>query len=172
MAQRAEHQIQVVEVLGSMLTAVKFCCWNFFRHDEASDADIDIVANFCLFLKNLLWQHNANKKLVIGRPGTCCKISSQTLLCSRQFYKEFRRILCSGKSDWNISEESSINVVCPLLHLWIHHQNKEQGTNTASSIQYIFQFWIKFNFCHLITNRKNIQMVDVLFPDLSFHLSV
>ena len=37
MAQRAEHQIQTVEVPGSMLTWVTFCCWIFFSR-KACDA--------------------------------------------------------------------------------------------------------------------------------------
>ena len=29
-AQRGEHQIQMAEIPGSVLTGVIFCCWNFF----------------------------------------------------------------------------------------------------------------------------------------------
>ena len=47
MAQRAEHQIQVAEVQGSMLTRVTFCCWLFlFSQGKASDANIAIIVNF------------------------------------------------------------------------------------------------------------------------------
>ena len=41
MAQIAEYQAQMAEVLGLMLTGVKFCCWIFlFSHSKASDANI------------------------------------------------------------------------------------------------------------------------------------
>ena len=53
MAQRAEYQIQVAEVLGSMLTGVTFCCWIFCFHiSEASDANIGHYCQFCVFVKN------------------------------------------------------------------------------------------------------------------------
>ena len=48
MAQRGEHQIQMAEALGSMLTRVIFCCW-IFCFQKSSDANIAIIANFvCL----------------------------------------------------------------------------------------------------------------------------
>ena len=47
MAQRAERQIQVAEVLGSMPSGVKFYCWIFlFSRSKAFDANNAIIANF------------------------------------------------------------------------------------------------------------------------------
>ena len=49
MAQRAEHQIQMAEILGSMLTGVTFCCSIIFGF-KSFDANIAIIANFvCLW---------------------------------------------------------------------------------------------------------------------------
>ena len=42
-AQRGEHQIQVVEVPGPILTGVTFCFWIFlFSRSKVSDANIAI----------------------------------------------------------------------------------------------------------------------------------
>ena len=50
MAQRAKCQIQMAEVLGSVLTGVTFCCTIFlFSPSKASDANItNIVIFVCL----------------------------------------------------------------------------------------------------------------------------
>ena len=53
MAQKAEHRIQMAEVLVSMLTGVTFCCWMFlFSCSKASDLNNAINYQFCVFLKN------------------------------------------------------------------------------------------------------------------------
>ena len=47
MAQIAEHQIQVSEVLGSILNGVTFYCWIvLFSRGKESHANIAINANF------------------------------------------------------------------------------------------------------------------------------
>ena len=50
MTQKAECQIRMGEVLGSMLTGITFWCWiPLFLHSKVSDTNIVIIANFmCL----------------------------------------------------------------------------------------------------------------------------
>ena len=51
MVQREEHQIQMVEVPGSILTSVTFYCWIILFSRSTCDANI---ANFRYFVKNLI----------------------------------------------------------------------------------------------------------------------
>ena len=50
MAQRAEHQIQMAEVLNSIVTGVKFCCWIFCFH--MVKPLMPIFNKFCVLVNN------------------------------------------------------------------------------------------------------------------------
>ena len=56
MVQRAEHQIQMAEVLGSKLIGVTYCCWIFLSsHGKAFDGNFTIIANFvCLWKAGMM----------------------------------------------------------------------------------------------------------------------
>ena len=44
----------MAEVPGSILSGETFCCWNFLlSHSKASDANIAIIKQFCVFVKKL-----------------------------------------------------------------------------------------------------------------------
>ena len=57
MAQTAERQIQMVEVLSSMPTGVIFCCWILFSRSKASGTNIAIIANIEQFLMVIFNEH-------------------------------------------------------------------------------------------------------------------
>ena len=61
MAQRAEHQIQMAEVLGSMLAMVTFCYWIFCFHIIKCLMLILPCCQFCVFVKNSI-DDNGNLK--------------------------------------------------------------------------------------------------------------
>ena len=63
MAQRVEYQIEMAEVLGSMLTGITFCCWIFFHKVKPLMPTLAIIAK-SVFLKN------TSKRQVI--PGAGC----------------------------------------------------------------------------------------------------
>ena len=51
-SERRGEEIQMAEVPGSVLSGVTVCCWIFFPHSKARDANIVIIANFGYFVKN------------------------------------------------------------------------------------------------------------------------
>ena len=57
MAQRAECQIQMTEVLGLILSGVTFCCWILFLDSKASYAYVVIITNFVCLWKTQFEKH-------------------------------------------------------------------------------------------------------------------
>ena len=89
MTQRVERQIQVAEVVGSMLSGVKFCLFSCFHVVKVSDANI---ATFNYFLKtskrkvicdcaaNKLFLRHIQQMFTIGRKASMSVVGRYSVI--------------------------------------------------------------------------------------------